>query len=856
MEDHLLESNKLSVVPTASLSNREVTQDSNTTHKQETSKPLFADYFLGYIDKVSPRGISGWVLSKSDLSATVVVMLKINGRHCARVFADLYREDVHQAGHAEGKYGFEFDFTSFEPLDYELCGADLAVQVASKETLAEMHRGRIPSAFESLPEVCKNELIAAFYPIQQIEGITDQPDNSENEFSPLAFANGIVTAFYRQTDSKSKTPNTGALPMLSPYVIYTRDRLNKHKVFDYESDPRVAIDLLIWYLEDYGFNRQPYKAPLSNEEINYCNELILFPDTVFCFSRLHYYFLLKYKPELNIIDTLNSEKAFCDEIYDWVEGTCTRLNIVDICVPTLYIDRLSSVPAFYNGKEFPLSCFFKIKWNNLTEYAGFDLSEPKHRGCLYLMSILDGVRNTNNARFIPEDVKRAIFSPNGFLKELDLHILEPVYKTSLNVNRFKETVMKKLAENGVELFSGRCLSRTVNGDRHEFSNPYRNHIKAGQYDVQLIGPLDKASGLGQATRLSASILDNLPYSQNIVNFDLDNPAPKGPNTNVSASTLGRSRVNIIHLNAESIPLAIAYNPDVFTDSYNIGYFFWELDTPALSHKLALDMLDEIWVCSEYGVKQYKDHCDKPVVNVGMTYGPANAPAKEVCKEYLRDEFGLGLQSTVFLTTFDSFSFVQRKNPISVIRAFKNSFTNEEDVILLIKTQNKSFIKDAVQEKMWRAIDHEISGDERIKLINFTFKYDELLKFKKAADCYVSLHRSEGFGFGMIEAMSLGVPVIATNYSGNLEFCKPDNCWLIDASEKYLAENDYIFVTPGQKWAEPDILHAGKAMRECYENLEERTRKADRAKSTVTANFSSSAISERYKHRIDHIVANL
>ena len=856
MNQHLLETDKASMTPNTSENTGAVSRESDVAEKDEGSESLFDEHFLGYVDKVDPGSISGWILDKKNPSSTVTVMLIINGRYGARVFANQYRQDVHEAGHAEGNCGFEFDLTTNEFLDFELCDADLVVEVVSDENLAVMHSGRMPSALESLSEVCKKELVAAFSLLDHPVANNGNSKETSAEFSSSRFSNGVIKSLYRSGELESTNTRSKDVPTLSPYVIFTRDRLNKHKTYEFENNPRVAIDLLIWYLEEYSFNRQPYRVPLSDEEINYCNELMVFPGAIYSFSRLHYFMLLKYKPDLNIIATLNSEEAFCAEIYEWVEGTCARLNIGDICVPAEYVDKLSSVPGFWAGLEFPLSRYYELKWSNPVECRSFDLSKPKHRGCLYLMTILGGMKNISNVRFLPDEVKRDVFSSEKLLGELDLHVLEPACSGGLDIECFENSLVAQLSENGIDFYSGDCLSRTDYGDRHHFANPHCNRLKSGLCDVQLIGPLDKASGLGQATRLSAAVLKKLPYSLNLVNFDMDNPAPSGFSTSVAHGKLSKAKVNLIHLNAESIPMVMAYSADVFSDSYNIGYFFWELDSPARCHSLALEMLDEVWVCTEYGVSQYKEHCDIPVVNVGMSYESQDVPDKSVCKDYLNEKFGINNKTTVYLSTFDSYSFVQRKNPLAVIEAFKECFQGEEDVQLLLKTQNKTLVGDPEQLKIWRGIEYAIDGDSRIRLINRTFNYDELLKFKKAADCYVSLHRSEGWGFGMIEAMTLGVPVIATNYSGNLEFCKSDNCWLIDASDRYLAENDYIFVTPGQKWAEPDISHAKDAMRECFEKSEERIRKSDSAERFTASHFSTSAISARYRNRLEEIFEGL
>ncbi|RLA70448.1 MAG: hypothetical protein DRG30_09225, partial [Epsilonproteobacteria bacterium] len=377
------------------------------------------------------------------------------------------------------------------------------------------------------------------------------------------------------------------------------------------------------------------------------------------------------------------------------------------------------------------------------------------------------------------------------------------------------------------------------------------------FDIQVIGPFEKASGLGQATRLSADIFEKAGYGVHRVNFDKDNPAPEGYSRVNDVSQLPKkAKINIIHLNAEALPDAIAYMPDVFTDAYNIGYFYWELSTPAKCHSLGIDIVDEIWVSTDYGIRQYQPVADKPVTNVHMAYGEEEQESNEESRVFLMDSYGFADDDFIFLTTFDSFSFIQRKNPIGVLRAFQAAFPVEESVKLIVKTHNRYRVQDPIQLKIWEAIDAIIDMDDRIVLVNETFSYEDLLKFKKGADCYISLHRSEGWGFGMIEAMNLGLPIIATAYSGNMEFCNQENSWLVEYDEVYLSEDDYIFVIPGQKWAEPRIESAVEAMREAYQDDILRDNKVKNAKAYIEKNFSVDAVADRYRKRIDEIMESI
>ncbi|WP_417743875.1 glycosyltransferase family 4 protein, partial [Salipiger sp.] len=378
-----------------------------------------------------------------------------------------------------------------------------------------------------------------------------------------------------------------------------------------------------------------------------------------------------------------------------------------------------------------------------------------------------------------------------------------------------------------------------------------------EVDVQLIGPLAKTSGLGQATRLSASILRQTGLRVRGVDFDLDNPAPEGFSSETMIEEYGPAKINLIHLNAESTPLAFAYQPDVFSNAYNIGYFYWELDRPAYCHYLGMELLDEIWVSSAYGLHAYKpDAKDTPVVNVGMCYEEHPDITRDAARAFVNARFGFDDSHFVCLFAFDSYSFVQRKNPVAVLEAFQQAFEGVPEARLVVKTQNREDVFDPMQAGLWARVDALMQNDPRIVVLNETLSYRDLLQLKAGADCYVSLHKSEGWGFGMIEAMALKVPVVCTAYSGNMEFCSEDTAWLVDYEESPLRQGDYIFVRPGSLWAEPSVSDAARQLRAVYDDPDARAAKVEAAYTHIRDNFSTAPIARRYGERLREILAGL
>ncbi len=408
-----------------------------------------------------------------------------------------------------------------------------------------------------------------------------------------------------------------------------------------------------------------------------------------------------------------------------------------------------------------------------------------------------------------------------------------------------------------ERFALALRKKSFDLDRYQFmtTDSKGNRFAAAAYprpsdekpvaDVQVIGPFAKASGLGQAARLSVDSLRTTDLVVRAVDFDLDNPAPEGFSSNIFLEDYGPARVNLIHLNAESIPLAFAYQPDVFSNAYNIGYFFWELDKPALCHYLGMEMLDEIWVSTEYGLQIYKDESKgKPVTNVGMCYEDLGEIDRATARRFIERRFSFSEKHHVCLVAFDSFSFIQRKNPLAALEAFQKAFKDVPNARLIVKTQNRDSVLDPMQVQIWDRVEAIVSADRRIVIFNETLSYRDLLLLKAGSDCYISLHRSEGWGFGMIEAMNLRVPVVCTGYSGNMDFCSEKTAWLVEFEEVLLQQNDYIFVRKGAKWADPNVESAARQLRAVYDDPEDRQRRLEAAYQEIRTNFSVEAIGSR------------
>ena len=277
----------------------------------------------------------------------------------------------------------------------------------------------------------------------------------------------------------------------------------------------------------------------------------------------------------------------------------------------------------------------------------------------------------------------------------------------------------------------------------------------------------------------------------------------------------------------------------------IGYWAWELAKFPAEFLGAFSFVDEIWAATHFPRDAF-DVGYRPVKLMPMTVElPADLPA--VSRSYFR----LPMFRFLFLFNFDFKSYVTRKNPEAVIAAFRHAFARpEERVALVIKTINAG-----AHPEDWLKLQNLVGSDRRIILRNCQYTREAMSQFISVCDCYVSLHRSEGFGRGPAEAMLLAKPVIATNYSGNTDFMNADNSFPVDYRLVPVAEGQHPGAR-GQVWAEPDIVHAAAQMRNVYEDPERARQIGLRARQFMQARYDVLEIGRRYLARLGELEPRL
>ncbi|WP_239142741.1 glycosyltransferase family 4 protein [Variovorax sp. WS11] len=274
-------------------------------------------------------------------------------------------------------------------------------------------------------------------------------------------------------------------------------------------------------------------------------------------------------------------------------------------------------------------------------------------------------------------------------------------------------------------------------------------------------------------------------------------------------------------------------------TYRIAYWYWEFDTIPDAWVAHAQGVDEVWTATEFVAKGLREKLSVPVRT--MFPGVKLAPYERRSKAY----FGLSEEPFTFLFTFHMMSVMERKNPLGLIRAFKEAFREEEAVRLVLKTSFGDRHPAQMQEL------RDAAAGANVTIIDQVYNPDEVLSLMDACDAYVSLHRSEGLGLTMAEAMLMGKPVIATNFSGNVDFMDDSNSLLVPYKLVKLGKPIPPY-DADLEWAEPSEQHAAELMRRVYDNQAWAKEVGARGKASAEANLSLEAAGRRIAARLEEI----
>ena len=352
------------------------------------------------------------------------------------------------------------------------------------------------------------------------------------------------------------------------------------------------------------------------------------------------------------------------------------------------------------------------------------------------------------------------------------------------------------------------------------------HESELRWGVNVAGFFTAELGVGEAARLLVCGLDAASIPALPIQGQLIPPSRQGADFAHAGIDEAAYPINILCINGDGVPVfAREAGRSFFEGRYTIALWFWEVGDPPADWSRAYEFVDEVWVASQHIYDAIAPTSPVPVVRMRL---PVVAPAVAAST---RADLGLPADGFLFLYVHDYHSVAARKNPLGLIDAFAHAFAPGSGAKLVVKSINA----DTRPEEHERVV-LAAAGHEDIALIDGYVSASEKNAMIAACDCYVSLHRSEGFGLTVAEAMLLGKPVIATRYGGTLEFTTDENAYLVRWDPVTVGEGAYPYPADAV-WAEPDLDHAAALMGHVFSEPQEARERGQLARRDVLEQHS-------------------
>jgi glycosyltransferase involved in cell wall biosynthesis len=324
--------------------------------------------------------------------------------------------------------------------------------------------------------------------------------------------------------------------------------------------------------------------------------------------------------------------------------------------------------------------------------------------------------------------------------------------------------------------------------------------------VIVAGELSHASGLGESARLMVRALELLGVPTWPIDIgpllpihteDHSSPQP-------SETVPPANAALVLHVNPPLLPLVLRRLPrSLVRERRVIGFWVWELPVTPADWRVGARFVHEAWAPSRFAADALA-----PLVPARLRVVPHPLSAEPLKPSSLgRADFGLPEAAIVVLVSFNLASSFERKNPLGAIAAFRAAFGERTDRLLLLKVGNPHhFSADFAR------LSAAVAGATNIRLETRTLPRADTMALTAAADIVLSLHRSEGFGLVPAEAMLLGKPVIATGWSGNMDFMDNGSAALVRCQLVPVRDPRGVYAMTGAVWAEPEIAHAADRLR--------------------------------------------
>lgn len=757
---------------------------------------------LGQVDHISHRVIRGWAWDPHKPLERILLEVFFNDVFLGQALAGAFRPDLARSGIGDGRHGFIFHIPAEVP-DHFVASDILVTSIGPQRAPLRLSSSL---AFPPVRHKIKSDPLYVFGPFLKTLQTTPPEECNMNGSMDAPLIDAVL----------SDDADLGA----SAFIVHVARKYGQ------PIDKNDWNGLMRWYIESYATERGPKLAPFSRTDIFRLNTEV--------------------SSGLTVAMALAGFEAPVDKVklFAWVQEA-HRCFVEDCLVTPSQQALLRAVDEDQSRVTFPLSAFMAQAQKKWAVLRNFQLNREQDRQAIYVIILIVALRRSAICSYIPSEWWTRLSTSTTLGK-----VLQDLFGSSTEgacrILRDFETGDSQ--NNQSEIPSIQPDKSFVS---HRILRQHLACLGPPEVDVQVIGPFRRRMGLGEACRRLAHALAHTQLSVNLVDYEVGN-ASRDIESDFALGRPCSARLNILHLNLEEIPEALVYLPNIFEGTPTVAVPFWELNRPAAVHSLGLSIVDGIWVSSHFLEGVFED-AGKPVHWIGMSCDESPAPS-DYCCAALRQRYGLRPSTFAFLTTSDALSWVQRKNPLGVVLAFQAAFVDEQDVSLIVKTHNLDGPLSVEQHIYWKKIREICALDRRILFIEDSLDAPTQRTMLKAVDCLVSLHRSEGLGLDPLDALWLGTPVVATDYSGVTDFCTAETAWMVDAARVAVNQRDYSFVEPGHVWATPSHESAVACLRDVFENSELRARRIEAGRRVVAQTASTVTFAERLRKRIEYWIA--
>jgi glycosyltransferase involved in cell wall biosynthesis len=343
------------------------------------------------------------------------------------------------------------------------------------------------------------------------------------------------------------------------------------------------------------------------------------------------------------------------------------------------------------------------------------------------------------------------------------------------------------------MFRSHVLQRLIPRSRVPFD---------GARPVEVDGYLSMTAGIGESARLCVAALAADNIALQMVDVSTHPDEIRDVEWTRPAEAPGVPSTRILHLNPPMLPRGILrLGLGNFTRTFNIGYWAWELEVIPGEWQRALRYMNAVFVPSEFTRKAIARHTSIPVVVVPHPVSEKSAALG------MRQKFGIADDAFLVSTIFSAGSSINRKNPQAVLAAFRAFARDHAKAHLLMKANGNPDRDDALRALIAQA--HTIGN---VTVVTDLMPSSHVNGIIAASNAYISLHRSEGFGLTVAEAILAGTPVVSTNWSGTVDFCDPDAVWNTDFTLIPVVDSHPEFAgLRNAVWADADPAHAARQL---------------------------------------------